>query len=71
MQRLHGRKGRHAMLFAPGQEFGHSAAVGAARVRVADGGGEELEEPSLRLVGGGDNEHRQTVGRRHLGARGG
>ena len=44
VQRPHGSERRHAMRLAPGEELGHGAAVGAAGVRVADRGGEELEE---------------------------
>jgi hypothetical protein len=41
---LHGADRRHAGARAPGQEFIGGAGVGPARVRVADVGGEELEE---------------------------
>ena len=41
---------------APGQELGAGAGVGAARVRVADGGGEEFEEARARLVAGGGDQ---------------
>ncbi len=41
-----------AVAVAPGREAGHGAAVGPARVRAADGGGEELEgAPGGALVG--------------------
>ncbi len=37
------RRERQAALFAPGEEPGACPGIGAARVRVADVGGEELE----------------------------
>ncbi len=62
MQRLHRRDRRHAMLVAPGQEVGHSAAVGPPRVRVADGGREEFQEAPRGLVAGHGDQRRQGWG---------
>ena len=44
MERLDGGDRRHPSFGAPMQEAGDGAAVGAARVRVADVGGEELQK---------------------------
>ena len=49
------------MLLAPAEELGHGAAVGAARVRVADRGGEELEETQPRSVASGGNKRRDYL----------
>ena len=55
MHRLNGADRRHPCARAPGQEFIGGAGIGAARVRVADIGGEEFEEAHAgALAGGGD-----------------
>jgi hypothetical protein len=52
---------------APGQEFAHGAAIGAARVRVADVGCEEFEEADARLLAGVPSiRARSNPSRRHL-----
>ena len=48
VQRLHVGDRRDAGALAPGQEFPRRLRVGAARVRVADVGGEEFEEARRR-----------------------
>ena len=51
----------------PGEERAHGDGVGRAGVRVADVGGEEIEEPQLGVLAGvGDqsrHQHRGRVGR--------
>ena len=44
VQRLDGGDRRHAMILAPEQEVRHRTRIGAARVRVAQGEGEEPQE---------------------------
>ena len=44
------------MLLAPGEEFRNRAAIGEARVRVADVGDEEFPKAGLRAVAGGGGE---------------
>ena len=61
VQRPHGGERRHAMALAPGEEVAHGAAVGPARVRVADRGGEELEETQPRSVASGGNKRRDYL----------
>jgi hypothetical protein len=49
MVRPDNRDGRmHLVVIAPGHEFRHGAAVGPARVRVADVGGEAFQESGAR-----------------------
>ncbi len=64
VQRLHGRDRRHAMILAPGQEVGHGAAVGAARVRVADVGGEEFKEAERGALAGSGDQRRHNMRRK-------
>ena len=47
MQGLDGREGGDPPPLAPAQEVAHGAGIGAPGVRVADGGGEELQEAHL------------------------
>ena len=44
MKRLHGRDRRHQVVVTPCEEVRHGAAVGPARVRIADGRREEFEK---------------------------
>ena len=60
VHRLHGGDRRHAGGRAPGQEFIGSAGIGAARVRVADVGGEEFEEAHAGALAGGGDERRES-----------
>jgi hypothetical protein len=51
---------RHAgRATAPFEKLPNRAAIGAARVRVADGGGEEFHKTNCGLVAGGGDERRQ------------
>src|SRR3546814_13334876 len=43
----------------PGQEVASRARIGAARMRVADGDGEKLQEPQPRAVVGRRDQRRQ------------
>jgi hypothetical protein len=53
----------HLIVIAPGHEFRHGAAVGPARVRVADVGGEAFQELERGpLAGGGGDRGRHGVG---------
>jgi hypothetical protein len=61
VQRLHLRHRLHAGMFAPGQKIGHGAAIRAARVRVADLGGEKFEEADAGAVAGGVDQGREGV----------
>jgi len=54
---------RHAGVGAPGKEFIGSAGIGAARVRVADVGGEEFKEAHAGALTGGRDQRRDN-GRR-------
>ena len=56
VHRLHGADRRHAGARTPGQKFIGGAGVGPARVRVADVGGEEFEEPHAGALAGGGHE---------------
>jgi hypothetical protein len=57
MQRRDMRDGGHAGGLAPRQKLCDGAAVGAARVRVADVGGEEFEKArACPVAGGGDQD---------------
>jgi hypothetical protein len=47
---------------APGQETADGAGIGLAGVRVADGGGEELDEAPGGALAGGSDEGRQASG---------
>jgi hypothetical protein len=49
---------RAGTIGAPRQKFPDGAAVGSARVRVADVGGEEFQEADARLVAGGGDHGR-------------
>ena len=62
MHRLHGADRRHAGALAPGQKFIRGPGVGAARVRVADVGGEEFEEAEAGAVAGGSDDSRDNRG---------
>jgi len=42
VQGMHGHDRPYALRIAPGQELGHGASIGAARVGVVDIGGEEF-----------------------------
>ena len=53
VQRQHAVDRRDAAALAPCQEFPRRLRVGAARVDVADVGGEEFEEADLRALAGG------------------
>ena len=70
------------VLVAPAEEPHHGAVIGRPRVPVADGGGEEFEDPAHGLVagigddrrhharrggGGGDRGGRAALGRDQLG----
>ena len=55
VQRLHVGDRGDAGALAPGQKFPRRLRVGAARVLVADVGGEEFEEADLRALAGGDD----------------
>ena len=61
MQRLDGGDAGHGRLGAPRQEIRHGAAIGAARVRVADGGGEEFQEAHRGVFAGGGDQGRQAT----------
>ena len=52
MERLHGRDGRHAVNRAPSQDRHHGTRIGPARVRAADGLGEQFEAPKDRPFAG-------------------
>jgi hypothetical protein len=55
VKRLHVDDRGEAVLLAPYEEFRNRAAIGAARVRVADVGNEEFPKAGLRaFAGGGD-----------------
>ena len=48
------------VLVEPGEEAAHGDGIGRARVRVADVGGEEVDEPQRgALAGGGDHRRHQ------------
>src|SRR3546814_11468465 len=51
----------------PGQEVASRARIGAARMRVADGDGEKLQEPQPRAVVGRRDQRRQGKRRRGKG----
>jgi len=54
MQRLHRSNRGHRVILVPGQEVRYGAGLGAAGVRVAQGGGEEFqEEDASSLTRGG------------------
>src|SRR6516164_5630329 len=59
VHRLDGADRRHADARAPGQEFIGGASAGAARVRVADVGGEEFEEAHAGAIAGGGDKRRE------------
>jgi len=59
VHRLHAGDRRHPRARAPRQKFIGRAGVGAARVRVADVGGEEFEEAHASPLAGGGDECRQ------------
>jgi hypothetical protein len=52
------REPRHALRMNPVEEFDGGARIGAARVRVADVGGEEFEEAIGGVFPGCDDEGR-------------
>jgi hypothetical protein len=58
VHRLHGRDRWHAGGGAPGQKFLSGPGVGAARVRVANLGGEEFEEAHRGALAGSGDERR-------------
>ena len=60
VQRLHRGDRGHAVVLAPRQEVGHGAGVGAPGVRVADGGGEELEEADAGPLAGRGHQGRKN-----------
>ena len=69
VQRLYRSDRRHHVRLAPGQEVRHGAGIGAARVRVPNGGGEELEEADAGAVTGrGDDRRQRRRGKRDEGA---
>src|ERR1700730_13642817 len=51
-----------SVLLAPGEEFRNRAAIGAARVRVADVGNEEFPKARLRAVAGRGDKGGGAVG---------
>ena len=59
MKRLHLGDRRDTARVAPRQKLGRRACTGAAGVRVADGDGEELQEPALRTIVGRRDQRRQ------------
>ncbi len=59
VQRLYGRDRDDSVPLTPGEEFTYSAGVGAARVSVADRGGEEFEEAQRCAIAGGRDDRRQ------------
>ena len=65
VQRLHVGDRGDAGAFAPGQEFPRRLRVGAARVPVADLGGEEFEEALARPAVGRRDEGRDRGVSRH------
>lgn len=58
MERLNITDRRDAGIGARGQEVTHGAAIGAARVRVADLSGDEFEEANAGSVASGGDERR-------------
>jgi hypothetical protein len=62
MHALDGRELRHVMRRQPVEEFMRSASIGAARVRVADVGGEEIKEAVGGVFAKGGGKGRSEVG---------
>jgi hypothetical protein len=58
VHRLDGGDRRHAGARTPGQKFIGGTGIGAARVRVADVGGEEFEEAHRGALAGSGDERR-------------
>ena len=65
VKRLHGGDRWHPLLVAPGQKLRHGAAVGPARVRVADVGREEFQEAKRGALAGGGDQRRPICGKGH------
>jgi hypothetical protein len=56
MDGLHAAERAHALRLAPGQELADGAAIGFARMAVADIGGEEVNEAARRRLTAGSDQ---------------
>src|SRR5205807_8284688 len=63
------RSERKATLLAPGEESGARPGIGAARVRVADVGGEEFDIAPARVIPDVGDQRRHDQRRMRVGSR--
>ena len=70
MQRLDLGKGGDPALGAPAEKIGHAAGISAAGVRIADRGGEKLQEVALRLRPRRHHDRRERQAREKRGGGG-